>query len=116
MQPQTANLIGLSIGFAIGGAALAVVLLTTDNPTPEPVQTNPPAALASASPRIEPAAPAQVFRPVEMPQIATPSPTQPDTLPNVIYPDPPADPGTHKPGTGVSGTGFFVASDGGWPC
>ncbi len=48
-----------------------------------------------------------------MPHIAAAPPAHSDALPNVIYPDPPADTqATHKPGTGVTGTGFFVGSDG----
>ena len=85
MHPWTANLIGLLVGCAIGSAALAVILPQADNRIASP----------------------------EPPRIATLAPgTEP--LPNIVYPDrPQADGrGTHAPGTGVAGTGFFVASNG----
>ncbi len=114
MQPRTANLIGLSIGFAIGGAALVVVLLTADSSDPEAASAGPPALHAPAvSPEATRATPSSVYQPVEMPRIAAAPPSQPDALPDVVYPGPPPDGGaTHKPGTGVAGTGFFVSSDG----
>jgi S1-C subfamily serine protease len=63
MHRWTANLIGLLIGFAMGGAAFAV---------------------------------------------------RSESLPNIVYPHPPqaGGQGTHARGSGVAGTGFFVASDG----
>ena len=115
MQPRTANLIGLSIGFAIGGAALVVVLLTADSSDPEAASAGPPALHAPAvSPEATRATPSSVYQPVEMPRIAAAPPSQPDALPDVVYPGPPPDgrAATHKPGTGVAGTGFFVSSDG----
>ena len=48
-----------------------------------------------------------------MPRIAATPPSNPNAMPNIIYPDTPSDsPAEHKPGTAVAGTGFFVASDG----
>ena len=49
-------------------------------------------------------------RPIALPRIESPLPSQPQTLPTVIYPEDPGEP--HKPGSAVAGTGFFVASDG----
>lgn len=50
---------------------------------------------------------------MELPRIAATLPPNPTTMPNIIYPDAPADSqGEHKRGTAVAGTGFFVASDG----
>jgi S1-C subfamily serine protease len=115
VQSQTANLLGLSIGFVVGGVALAIVLLTTGTPAPASVPPSPtPAAMtATAAAELAAGAPAPMIRPAELPRIAPVSPSQAETLPNVIYPDTsPDSQGTHKPGTGVAGTGFFVASDG----
>jgi S1-C subfamily serine protease len=114
VHPWTANLIGLLLGFAIGGAALVVVLPQAENPAPAPAPASPPAMPAPPAPKAPArAAPLPVLRPVELPRIAAPPP-QAEAMPNIIYPDPPpADgQGTHRRGTGVTGTGFFVASDG----
>jgi S1-C subfamily serine protease len=123
VQPWTANLVGLSIGFAIGGVGVAVVLHSTAMPAVAPPArtsaitapiTAPVASVPAAPALATPPEPAPVISPVEMPRIAMASPASPDTLPSVIYPDPlpPDSQGTHKPGTGITGTGFFVASDG----
>jgi S1-C subfamily serine protease len=131
VHPWTANLIGLLLGSAIGGAALAVVLPQAESHALAPgAAVKPGIALAAPQPDTLPAiihpdqpraddrapppkaAPSLEPRPVEMPRIAVAAP-QPGPLPNIIHPDPPpARDGPHRPGTGVTGTGFFVAADG----
>jgi S1-C subfamily serine protease len=111
VQPWTANIIGLLLGFAIGGVALVAFLPVADKP--EPVGPPAIASAQAAPPASARDAPPPVLRPVAMPRIAAAMPLpQPDALPSIIYPDPPPPTETHKPGTGVAGTGFFVASDG----
>jgi len=110
MRPWMANLIGLALGFTIGGEALFLwYSRTQDTPAPPP-------AIASAQPPTLPvvkAAPVMAApepQPIKLPRIQSPLPSQPQTVPTVIYPEEPTEP--HKPGSGVAGTGFFVASDG----
>lgn len=119
MQPWIGNLIGVLLGLAIGGAAVAVFLPSAPAPAPPPappllVAANPPPQPHPA-PRAQPPPrppPRQVMQPVELPPIAM-VPEPPSTLPNIVYPDPlPQDPPPHRPGSGIAGTGFFVASDG----
>jgi S1-C subfamily serine protease len=114
MRPWVANLIGLALGFTIGGEALYIALAPRESATQAP-------ATASPSPNTAPqtravvanAAPMPVLQPVELPRIAPAPAIRPDILPQVIYPDaPPVRQEPHKPGSGVAGTGFFVASDG----
>jgi S1-C subfamily serine protease len=110
----TANLIGLLIGCAIGGAAFLVAVPRTESQTSTPAPPSPAATRASFAPAPPArAATLHVQPPNDLPRIAAPLP-RPESLPNVIYPDPPqADgPGTHARGTGIAGTGFFVSSDG----
>lgn len=107
-------MIGLLVGCAIGSAALAVILPQADNRIASPATAGGPATPAPPRPTMPaPTAQSPVLRRVELPRIATLAPrTEP--LPNIVYPDrPQADGrGTHAPGTGVAGTGFFVASNG----
>jgi S1-C subfamily serine protease len=113
VRPWTANLLGLLVGFAIGGAALAVLLPQTENTIASPLAVASPAAPASRAPE-QPARTAALagLQPVELPAIVT-RPPRPEALPNIIYPDPPqAGQGARARGTGVAGTGFFVAADG----
>ena len=118
MRPWTANLIGLSLGVAIGGASLQLVL-----PRFLPHRELPPVATAEAPPPpavVAPAAPPpQQTAPAPLPQIAMewdprPGPHTTAPLPNIIHPDsPPAHASeAHKPGLIYTGTGFFVATDG----
>jgi serine protease Do len=122
VEPWTANLLGLGLGSAISAAALAIGLPMLQGPaqqpeTPAAVQpVAPPAATPAPPPRPStmrrPAA--AVLPPMELPPSGPP---QANALPNIIYPEPIPEPppdvhGTHQPGTGVTGTGFFVASDG----
>ena len=123
MRPWTANLIGLSLGVAVGGAGLQAVLpwlLQQPQQPPRIARADrhlPPPATPEREP---PAASAQpVAQPAPLPQIAIdwnpksgPHVTAP--LPNIVHPDsPPAhEPEPPKPGTIYTGTGFFVATDG----
>jgi S1-C subfamily serine protease len=112
MRPWVANLVGLVLGFTIGGEALFIWYWHHPTPAPAP----PPAAIVPVrpqAPQIADAAPAMppAPMPVELPRFVPPSPSAPETLPTIIYPDTPS-PGTHKPGSAMAGTGFFVTSDG----
>jgi S1-C subfamily serine protease len=108
MEPWAANLIGLALGFAVGGAALGVVLGPHLDPGLPSTASAPPSSPAPSVAEAGPALP--VLRPVELPRFAPPA-AQADPLPNVVHPEPPSS-GTHAPGQGMAGTGFFVASDG----
>jgi S1-C subfamily serine protease len=114
MRPWVANLIGLMLGFAIGGEALFIYFSSRQGTSEPPVATAPPRPVPSPAPRVavyHPALPE--LRPVEMPRIAPSLPPRAGPMPNVVYPEPPpSKQEPHKRGTGVAGTGFFVASDG----
>ena len=107
MHPWVANLLGLVLGFTIGGEALYTVYVRDAAPGP-PLPAVP--VVVQRAPEHEPAAPPQAALPVQLPRIAAPLPSRPETLPKVIYPEEP--PETHRPGTGMAGTGFFIAGDG----
>ncbi len=119
MWPQKADLLGLAIGFGLGGAVLASSLPAIEaalRPAP------PPAQLAQAPPTPGPAAlpadapPAPPDRVAELPA--------PDELPRVVYPDLPpngtlapplptvVEPSVPRNAAGKAGTGFFIADDG----
>lgn len=108
MPPWVANLIGLALGSVIGAEALYIVFARNDVAAP-------PAIVVPVAVTPHPGAPEAdhlpTLQPVSMPRVAPPDVTRPDDLPKVIYPDPPS-PQTHRPGSGLAGTGFFVASDG----
>lgn len=118
MRPWMADLVGLVLGFALGGAALVHFLpqieqlrlpafVSASGPRAQPVR------VASAAPlpavveptRLAPVMPASLPR-VQLPDVAP----QAAALPRVVEPDdpspPPLMPGPH---TAVAGTGFFVA-------
>jgi S1-C subfamily serine protease len=129
MRPQMADLFGLAIGFAIGGAALARYLPDIEamlHPEPQPAQLvqpgptqpgptqpapNPPIARPPVPHQVPP--PDQIAAlpaPVQMPQIVSPD-LPPDgrgmpPLPTVIEPTMPSK------SVGKAGTGFFIADDG----
>lgn len=110
MQPWTANLVGLGLGFAIGGAGLFVYFSHDGSPRAAPAAQ---VAAQPAMPSVNPP-PRPDVQPEEMPRvIAIAPPRADDTLPQVFYPDAPTPKGEqpHKPGTAIAGTGFFVASD-----
>lgn len=118
VRPWTGNLIGLSLGVAVGGASLQAVLpwLLHQQPPPRPARADKPPTPAAA-PIGEPPATPPVTQPVPLPQVAidwAPAPHATPPLPNVIHPDtqpaPEAEP--HKAGTIYTGTGFFVGTDG----
>lgn len=106
MQPWVANLIGLALGFTLGGGGLYIAFAWPD-PGPDP----PAAAALPPPPTVANVAPLPALLPVELPRVVAPAIPRPDPLPKVIYPERPP-PDERKPGTGVAGTGFFVASDG----
>jgi S1-C subfamily serine protease len=127
MWPQKADLLGLAIGFGLGGAVLARFLPdieATIRPTTLPVQVAqprptdvsaappvfrqvaPPTRIAAPPTPMPPALPG----PVALPQIVSPN-RPPDgtgmsTLPAVIEPTMP------EKSVGKAGTGFFIADDG----
>jgi S1-C subfamily serine protease len=111
MRPWVGNLIGLVLGFTIAGEALFIWYSRVWAPTPPP----PPVVAVPVqrrAPQIADAEPAPAPLPVELPRFVPPSPSAPpDALPTVVYPDTPP-PGSHKPGSAMAGTGFFVTSDG----
>jgi S1-C subfamily serine protease len=117
VRAWTANLIGLSLGIAVGGAGLQVVL-----PRFLP-HREPPVATAKAPPLpaiVPPAPPQEQTAPAPLPQLAMdfdpkPGPHVTPPLPNIVHPNSPptSEPEQpHKPGTIYTGTGFFVATDG----
>jgi len=101
MRPWMAELLGLAIGFALGGAALVYFW-----PQLEALRTPAPAVVA------EPAAPPAMPEPAPLPRIAGAGlpywhpPASPPPLPDVVHPDEPS------PATARAGTGFFIAGDG----
>jgi S1-C subfamily serine protease len=120
-----ANLLGLVLGSAVGGAGLIVVLSRNETAPPQSVAAMP------IRPAVPPSAPRLAAKPPAAPALRPPEPPPPplvaagpplpavNTLPNIIYPNiiHPEGPSSddqqpHKPGTAVAGTGFFVASDG----
>jgi S1-C subfamily serine protease len=100
MWLQKIDLLGLAIGFALGGAALALFLPRIEAPSQ-------PARLPGPS-----GAPAALPAPAPLPSIAYPGPPPRTTvappLPAVIGPTQPQPDKT----AGVAGTGFFIARDG----
>jgi S1-C subfamily serine protease len=123
MWLRKADLLGLAIGFALGGILLAVYLrhIGASHPPPRPHFAEydddanaapvtlqryvPPVERQSAPQQTAALAPLPIVipAPAELPRIL--SPEQP-ALPNVIRPSHPRE------GTGMAGTGFFIASDG----
>lgn len=117
MTPWAANLIGLGLGFTIGGATLAIVFSAPNEVAKQPVVAAPSQSPPPPPPRLAANPPElPVLQPGELPRVLPPPlpQPQPDALPNIIRPTPQASPGrdAHKPGEGMTGTGFFVSSDG----
>jgi len=108
MRTWVADLTGLLIGFALGGAALVYFL-------PQIQQFRHPDANAQQQPQALPApaprAPAVVSKPHEpAPAIAIVLTPEPAPLPTIVHPEAPdSRPAPAAPGTGQAGTGFFVA-------
>lgn len=123
------DILGLTIGFTLGGSALAAYLaLSDDARTRAPAQADtivpkataprpaePPPVIVAVAPKAEPAPLPRVNRPDAHP----PAPRLPDVpppnprvsqgasgLPNVVHPTDQSKPGT------ISGTGFFIQGDG----
>jgi S1-C subfamily serine protease len=118
MHLQTSDLLGVALGFAIGGVLLAGYLwmapeppVTTAEASPEPVHTVVqvrPAAPVRPDPRLQPARPAadHSFPAPPGPNAATGVTSGGVALPNVIRPTEPELPRS------LSGTGFFIGQDG----
>jgi S1-C subfamily serine protease len=112
MSPWVANLLGLALGTVISGEVLYVVFAARDEAIAPPAAAMPAAGVSRPGPPAAERVPAiPVVQPVVMPRVAPPRVAPPDDLPKVIYPDPPS-PQPRKPGSGIAGTGFFVAADG----
>jgi len=124
MWPQKADLLGLAIGFGLGGAVLVRFLPDLEavlRPAP------PPAQLAQSSPGPVLAAPPvarQIAPPAQVAALPGPALPGPAALPRVVSPDRPPDgtaraplpaviePSVPQKSTGKAGTGFFIAADG----
>ncbi len=115
MSPWIANLFGLALGCVIGGEALYVAIAAGDDLVQPPAAVAAPAASPAAAqpgPMASEHVPAQpAVQSIQPPPVAPPQILQPDAaaFPKV-YPGP--TPQRHKPGSGIAGTGFFVAADG----
>ena len=134
MWPQKADLLGLAIGFGLGGAVLVRFLPDLQDalrPAPRPAQlaqpdptnvpTAPPVARRIAPPARVAALPAPALPTPALPTPALPGPV---ALPRVVSPDRPPDgtamsplpaviePSVPQKGGGKAGTGFFIANDG----
>ncbi len=113
MGLRPSDILGLTIGFTLGGLGLlwfapwltaeprsappiALVAPTVQRPSAvAPVQTRPPLAIAPKPPMAQP------------PMVQAPTPILPaPILPAIVYPTRPQE------GMGFSGTGFFIAADG----
>jgi S1-C subfamily serine protease len=124
MWPQKADLLGLAIGFGLGGAVLVRFLPDLQDalrPAPRPAQ------LAQPDPTNVPTAPPVARRiapPARVAALPTPALPGPVALPRVVSPDRPPDgtamsplpaviePSVPQKGGGKAGTGFFIANDG----
>jgi S1-C subfamily serine protease len=134
MWPQKADLLGLAIGFGLGGAVLVRFLPDLEaalRPAPPPAQlaqsspTNvsaaPPVARQTAPPDQVAALPGPTLPTLALPGLALPGPA---ALPRVVSPDPGPDgtvmsrlpaviePSVPQQSAGKAGTGFFIADDG----
>jgi S1-C subfamily serine protease len=103
MSPWVANVLCLAIACLVGGEALYVAIAARDDLLRPPAAVAAPAAARSGATLSEQVPARQVVVPPEI--------VQPDAaaLPKV-YPAP--TPQLHRPGSGIAGTGFFVAADG----
>jgi S1-C subfamily serine protease len=134
MWPQKADLLGLAIGFGLGGAVLVRFLPDLEDvlrPAPHPAQiaqpgpTNvsvaPPVTRQIAPPAQIAALPTPALPGGALPGGALPGPA---ALPRIVSPDRPPDgtvmsplpaviePSVPQKGGGKAGTGFFIADDG----
>jgi len=110
MSPWVANLLGLALGCVIGGEALYIAVGARDDLVRSPAAAAAPVVAPPGSVLSE-GVPAHPPVPAPQPQrIASSQLVQSDAaaLPKVIDPDPTP----HAPGSGIAGTGFFVATDG----
>ena len=103
MRTWMADLAGLAIGFAFGGAVLVHLLPQLERLR----QSAPVVAEVPARPQAPVVAPRPGAAPPPVAMVPTPEPAP---LPSVRYPDqPPPEEPKPAPGTGDAGTGFFVA-------
>jgi serine protease Do len=111
MSPWVPHLVGLALGCIIGGEALYVAIAARDDLVRSPAAAAAPVAARPGPVLTEPVAAQPAVQPIQPPPVAPPQLLQPDAaaLPKV-YPD--HTPELHKPGSGIAGTGFFVAADG----
>lgn len=122
MRLQLPDILGLTIGFTLGGLGLSVALLLREDPPPAPVEPPPPPPPAVITLRTPPPAARLVAPP--LPAIVRPAepraepgaePRRIATLPNVIHPSGPVRGQQTRPGPApgnISGTGFFIGQDG----
>lgn len=122
MPLKLPDILGLGIGFSMGGMTLAAYLLISSIPEradgPEPAMPSVVPALPTPpipSSQVRPTRPPDAPRPAvpSLPQVTRPggqtAPALPNgvaTLPNVVHPSDRTSPGN------LSGTGFFIAADG----
>ena len=117
MRLELPDIMGLTIGFTLGGLGLAVALLLNEDVAPAPAEPPPPVVVTPRTPPplvTGPGAP-----PAPLPAIIRPA--EPNAgvrriamLPNVIHPSAPGQqprPRNAPPGN-ISGTGFFIGQDG----
>jgi S1-C subfamily serine protease len=112
MSPWVANLLGLALGCVIGGEALYIAIDARDDLVGSPAAVAAP-VVARRGPRLSERVSTQlVVQPVQPPRVEPSQIVQPDAaaLPKVLDPNPAQQP--HAPGSGIAGTGFFVAADG----
>jgi len=139
MWPQKADLLGLAIGFGLGGAVLVRFLPDLQDmlrpaprpaqlaqPSPTNVSPSPPVARQIAPPAQAAALPAPALHAPALPGGALPGGALPGpvALPRIVSPDQPPDgtvmsplpaviePSVPQKGGGKAGTGFFIAADG----
>ncbi len=129
MWPQKADLLGLAIGFALSGAVLARFLPNIEaalQPAPLPAQLEQPAPTdaMNAPPVARQVAPPAQVAALPQPEFPPRALPEPAVLPRVVSPDRPSDdtampplpaviePSQPQKGSGMAGTGFFIADDG----
>jgi len=129
MWPRKADLLGLVIGFGLGGAMLVGYLQDIEDalrPAPSPAQAAQPlpADVMAAPPVARQIAPTARVAPLPSPALPEPALPAPVALPRVASPDRPPDdtampplptviePSVPQRTTGKAGTGFFIADDG----
>jgi S1-C subfamily serine protease len=129
MWPHKADLLGLAIGFGLGGALLVGYLRDIEavlRPAPPPAQLAPPSPtdVLATPPVVRQTAPTARVAALPTPMLPRPALPEPAALPRIVSPDLSPD-GTAMPSlpiviepsgpqnsAGKAGTGFFIADDG----